>query len=106
MTTTAAERNEEQKLVGWTLRIGAWGSFLLIVVGLVLGQLHVGAGEWVLRAGFLLLMFTPALRILVAGLVFLHEKDYRYAMVSFTVLTIVVATSTLAMLKILPQLER
>jgi len=104
--TTAAERNEEQKLVGWTLRIGAWGSFALIVAGLVLGLMHVDAADFVLRSGFLLLMFTPALRIPVAGLVFLHEKDYRYAMVSFTVLTIVVVTSTLAMLKILPQLER
>ena len=104
--TTAAEKQEEQKLVGWTLRIGAWGSLALIVLGVTLGLAHPGAGEWVLRAGFLFLMFTPALRILVAGLVFLHEKDYRYALVSLTVLAIVVATSTLALLRILPQLER
>jgi len=104
--TTAAEQHEEQKLVGWTLRIGAWGSVSLIVLGLALGLLHEGAGEFVLRAGFLFLMFTPALRIMVAGLVFLHEKDYRYALVSLTVLAIVVTTSTLALLKILPQLEK
>ena len=104
--TTAAQQHEEQSLVGWTLRIGAWGSLALIVVGLVLGLLHAGAGDWVLRAGFLFLMFTPALRILVAGLVFLHEKDYRYALVSLTVLTIVVATSMLALMRILPQLEK
>jgi uncharacterized membrane protein len=104
--TTAAEKQEEQKLVGWTLRIGAWGSLALIVVGLVLGLLHAGVADWVLRAGFLFLMFTPALRIVVAGLVFLYEKDYRYALVSLTVLAIVVATSTLALLRILPQLEK
>ena len=104
--TTAAQQHEEQTLVGWTLRIGAWGSLALTVLGLVLGLVHPGAGEWVLRAGFLFLMFTPALRIVVAGFVFLHEKDYRYALVSLTVLAIVVATSTLALLKILPQLER
>ena len=103
---TEDQKHEEQKLVGWTLRIGAWGSLALIVLGLVLGLLHAGAGDMVLRAGFLFLMFTPALRILVAGLVFLHERDYRYALVSLTVLTIVVATSTLALMKILPQLER
>jgi uncharacterized membrane protein len=103
---TASERHEEAEIVGWTLRIGAWVSFVLIVAGLVLGMAHVAAAAWVLRAGILLLMFTPAVRILVAGIVFLHEKDYRYALVSFTVLTIVVATSTLALLKILPQLER
>ena len=104
--TTASERQEEQKLVGWTLRIGAWGSLALIVAGLLLELVHAGASDSVLRAGFLFLMFTPAVRIVVAGLVFLHEKDYRYALVSLTVLAIVGATSTLALLKILPQLER
>jgi uncharacterized membrane protein len=103
---TSSEKHEEQEIVGWTLRIGAWGSFALIVAGLALGLAHVAAAGWVLRAGILLLMFTPAVRILVAGIVFLFEKDYRYALVSFTVLTIVVATSTLALLKILPQLAR
>jgi uncharacterized membrane protein len=98
--------NEERELVGWTLRIGAWGSLVLIIAGLLLLVMHVGAGEWGLRAGFLFLMFTPAVRILVAGLVFLYEKDYRYALVSVTVLAIVVTTSALAMLGFLPQVER
>jgi uncharacterized membrane protein len=92
------KQNEERSSVGWTLRIGAWGSLVLIISGLLLLVAHVSFGEWVLRAGFLFLMFTPAIRILVAGLVFLHEKDYRYAVVSLTVLAIVVVTSTLAML--------
>jgi uncharacterized membrane protein len=51
-------------------------------------------------------MFTPALRIIVAGIVFFREHDYRYALVSLVVLTIVTATSLLAMLHVLPQLEK
>jgi uncharacterized membrane protein len=101
-----SQQQEEQSLVGWSLRLGAWLSFALIAIGFILSYVHAGAADWVLRAGFLLLMFTPAVRIMVAGIVFLHEKDYRYALVSLTVLTIVVATSVLAMLNILPQLER
>jgi uncharacterized membrane protein len=78
----------------------------LIVIGVLLGFVHAGVGDAVLRAGFLLLMFTPALRIVVAGIVFFREGDYRYGLVSLVVLTIVTATSVLAMLKILPQLEK
>jgi uncharacterized membrane protein len=78
----------------------------LIIAGTLVGFVHAEAGDIVLRAGFLLLMFTPALRIIVAGIVYLKEKDYRYALVSLVVLTIVTATSVLAMMKILPQLEK
>jgi uncharacterized membrane protein len=104
--TTEKERQDEGKIVGWTLRLGAYGSITLIVVGALMLLLHVGVGEFVLRAGFLLLMFTPALRILVAGIVFLTEKDYRYALVSIIVLTIVTATSVLSLMGILPRLEK
>jgi uncharacterized membrane protein len=103
---TQAQARDEGKIVGATLRIGAYGSLALIVLGLSLRFLHAGAGEFVLRAGFLLLMFTPALRIVVAGIVFFRDRDYKYALISLVVLTIVVGTSVLAMLKVLPQLEK
>jgi uncharacterized membrane protein len=105
MTTKQTSR-EEGHIVGLTLRIGAYGSITLIVLGTLLDFLHVGVGGIVLRAGFLFLMFTPALRIIVAGIVFFREHDYRYALVSLVVLTIVTATSVLAMLHVLPQLEK
>lgn len=104
--TTAQEHREEGRILGLTLRLGSYGSVALIVMGTLLGFVHTGIGDTVLRAGFLLLMFTPALRIIVAGIVYLREKDYRYALVSLVVLSIVTATSVLAMMKILPQLEK
>lgn len=103
---TSQERRDEGHIVGLTLRLGSYGSVGLIVAGVLLGLVQAGVGDVVLRAGFLLLMFTPALRIMVAGIVFFREGDYRYALVSFVVLTIVIATSVLAMTKILPQLEK
>jgi uncharacterized membrane protein len=103
---TRAERQEEGKILGWTLRAGSYGSVALILLGILLGFAHTGVGNGFLRAGFLLLMFTPAIRILVAGIVFLRERDYKYALVSAVVLTVVVVTSVLAILKVLPQLEK
>ena len=103
---TVHRLQDEGKILGWTLRIGAYGSVALIVLGMFLRFAHEGTGLGFLRAGFLLLMFTPAIRIVVAGIVFLKEKDYHYAVVSVVVLTVVVATSVLALLGILPQLEK
>jgi uncharacterized membrane protein len=101
---TTHQLQDEGKILGWTLRLGAYGSVALIVLGLFLRFAHEGLGF--LRAGFLLLMFTPAIRIVVAGIVFFRERDFHYAIVSVVVLTVVVATSVLALLGILPQLER
>jgi uncharacterized membrane protein len=103
---TQQERYREGQIVGWTLRLGAYGSLTLIVIGLLLMLVHPGAGEVILRAGFLLLMFTPALRIIVAGLVFFREGDYKYALVSAVVLTVVVGTSVLALMGVLKNFER
>jgi uncharacterized membrane protein len=100
------ERNREGKIVGWTLRVGAYAAVTLIVAGLVLMSVHAGTSDAVLRAGFLLLMFTPALRIMVAGVVFFRERDYKYVVVSLVVLAVVVTTSVLAITGRLPQLEK
>ena len=51
-------------------------------------------------------MFTPAIRIVVAGIMYLKEKDYRYVLVSAVVLAIMTATSVLSLMGILPQLEK
>ena len=103
---TNHELQDEGKILGWTLRLGAYGSVGLIVLGMFLRFAHEGVGQGFLRAGFLLLMFTPAIRIVVAGIVFLKERDYHYALVSAVVLTVVVLTSVLALVGILPQLEK
>lgn len=103
---TESERYREGQIVGWTLRLGAYASVALIVIGLLLIPFHERAGDVVLRSGFLFLMFTPALRIIVAGIVFFHEGDYKYALVSAVVLTVVVGTSVLAMMGVLKNFEK
>jgi len=77
------------RVLSLTLKFGAYTAFALIVAGLVL-QLIVPWGGRVVVAGLIVLLATPVLRIIAACLQFLRERDFRYALVSFGVLAIVV----------------
>jgi uncharacterized membrane protein len=77
------------RLLSHTLKFGAYTAFALIIAGLLL-QFAVPWGAKVAAAGLLVLLATPALRIVVACLQFLRERDFKYALVSFGVLAIVV----------------
>jgi uncharacterized membrane protein len=77
------------RVLSLTLKFGAYTAFALIVVGLVL-QFVASWGSRVAAAGLLVLLATPVLRIIVACLQFLRERDFKYALISFGVLTIVV----------------
>jgi uncharacterized membrane protein len=77
------------RVLSLTLKFGAYTAFTLIVAGLIL-QLAMLWGARVTVAGLLVLLATPVLRIVVAALQFLRERDFKYALVSFGVLAIVV----------------
>lgn len=77
------------RVLSLTLKFGAYTAFMLIVAGLLL-QFVAAWGIKVTAAGLLVLLATPVLRIIVAGLQFLRERDFRYALVSLGVLAIVV----------------
>lgn len=77
------------RVLSLTLKFGAYTAFALILAGLML-ELVVPWGSKVAAAGLLVLLATPMLRIIVACLQFLRERDFRYALVSFGVLAIVV----------------
>lgn len=55
--------------------------------------------------GIVLLMCTPITRVMVAAIVFWREGDRHYALISLGVFLILVTTSALAALKIMPTLE-
>jgi uncharacterized membrane protein len=77
------------RVLSLTLKLGAYTAFALIVAGLLL-QWAVAWGAKVTTAGLIVLLATPMLRIIVACLQFLRERDFKYALVSFGVLAIVV----------------
>ena len=84
------------RVLSLTLKFGAYTAFALILAGLML-QLIVLWGAKVAAAGLLVLLVTPVLRIIVACLQFLRERDFRYALVSFGVLAIVVLAYVLGL---------
>ena len=77
------------RVVALVLRVGAFSCFFIMLTGLLLGIfLHGSLPEQIERAGVLLMLATPAVRVLVAGILFLREKDWKYGAISFGVLTI------------------
>jgi uncharacterized membrane protein len=77
------------RVVALVLRVGAFSCFFIMLTGLLLGIfIHGSLPEKIERAGVLLMLATPAVRVLVAGVLFLREKDWKYGAISFGVLTI------------------
>jgi uncharacterized protein DUF1634 len=77
------------RVLSFTLKAGAYTAFALTVGGLLL-HWATPFGDKIVMAGLLALVATPALRIVVAGIQFLHERDFKYALVSLAVLAIVI----------------
>jgi uncharacterized membrane protein len=77
-----------------TLKIGAYSAFACILAGLIL---HF-AGAWgnqITIVGFLILLATPGLRIIVAAIQFLREREYKYVLISLGVLAVIVTAYVL-----------
>jgi uncharacterized membrane protein len=77
------------RVLALALKFGAYTAFALILAGLIL-QRFVPWGAKVATSGLVVLLATPVLRIIVACIQFLRERDFKYALVSFGVLAIVV----------------
>jgi uncharacterized membrane protein len=78
-----------ERMLALTLKIGAYSAFACIVTGLV-AHYFVGWGGKVTTMGFLILLATPGLRIVVAGIQFLRGREYKYALISLGVLAVIV----------------
>jgi uncharacterized membrane protein len=77
------------RVVALVLRVGAFGCFFIMLAGLVVGFFVAGrVSQDIERAGVLLMLATPVVRVLVAGVLFLREKDWKFGAISFGVLAI------------------
>jgi len=77
------------RVVALVLRIGAFGCFFIMLAGLLAALfIHGRIPQEIERAGVLLMLATPVVRVLVAGVLFLRERDWKYGAISFGVLTI------------------
>jgi uncharacterized membrane protein len=87
---------EFDRVVAMVLRVGAFSCFFVMLAGLLIG-LFVGGPipAEIERAGVLLMLATPVVRVLVAGILFLREKDWKYGAISFGVLAILLLGAVL-----------
>ena len=77
------------RAVALVLRVGAFGCFVIMLAGLMVGLFQTGQLSLAIeRAGVLLMLATPAVRVIVACFLFFREKDYRYGWISLGVLVI------------------
>ncbi len=86
-----SERREPafDRAVALVLRIGAFGCFFIMLAGLIAGLFMGGHIPLdIERAGVLLMLATPVVRVLVACVLFFRERDFKYGWISFGVLAI------------------
>lgn len=77
------------RAVALVLRTGAVGCFFIMLTGLIVGLFTTGRIPLEIeRAGVLLMLATPVVRVAVACFLFFREKDFRYGWISLGVLII------------------
>jgi uncharacterized membrane protein len=77
------------RIVALVLRTGAFACFFVMLAGLITSLFTKGPIPLEIeRAGVLLMLATPVVRVIVACFLFFREKDYRYGYVSLGVFVI------------------
>lgn len=82
------------RAVAMVLRVGAFSCFFVMLAGLIDGLfVHGRIPLDIERAGVLLMLATPIVRVLVACFLFFREKDWMYGWISLGVLVILMLGS-------------
>jgi uncharacterized membrane protein len=82
------------RVVALVLRIGAFGCFFIMLTGVSVGLFVSGHIPLdIERAGVLLMLATPVVRVVVACFLFFREKDWKYGWISLGVLVILMLGS-------------
>jgi uncharacterized membrane protein len=86
------------RAVAMVLRIGAFACFFVMLAGLIDGLFMTGRIPLdIERAGVLLMLATPVVRVIVACILFFREKDQRYGLISLGVLVILMLGAVFGM---------
>jgi uncharacterized membrane protein len=82
------------RAVAMVLRVGAFSCFFVMLTGMLTGLFISGPiPREIERAGVLLMLATPAVRVMVACFLFFREKDRKYGLISLGVLVILLLGS-------------
>lgn len=94
MTTGRLER-----AIGIVLRAGVVTSSLCLGVGLILSFVGAGgASSALLQIGIIVLLATPAARVLVSIVEYVHERDWAFVTLTAIVLVELAASAVAALL--------
>jgi uncharacterized membrane protein len=70
-------------VLSWVLRTGVMAGAVFMAIGLF-------AGANVIWLGVFILALTPLLRVIIAGLLFLSQKDVKYFIIALYVISVLV----------------
>ncbi len=87
--TPARLENQMEGRVAFLLRYGTWVASIATGCGLALAVFDPALGTHTATAGIALFILLPSLRVLLMLVVFVRERDYRFAGIAALVLTII-----------------
>ena len=94
------ELSRLETIIGRVLRAGVIGSAVLLGAGLIgYAARNPSAGDWLLRAGLIVLMTIPATRILASFVDAVHRRDRLLAWATAFVLLVMALTVALSIPK-------
>ena len=93
----SADTARLEAMIGEVLRVGTIASSTLLAIGLVmaLAGYRSGVGRLLLEAGLVILLATPATRVVVSAIEYVRERDWVFVVLTLVVL-LALAGSVLA----------
>ena len=89
-----AREPEFDRAVALVLRIGAFAAFFVMLAGVVAAVIVEGRiAARIELAGVMIMLITPVVRVFVAMVLFVREKDWKYGAISGGVLLILLLGS-------------
>ena len=81
------------RIVSKALKLGAYLGFAILAVALVATFVAPNLAVLLSRVGVIVMIVTPPFRLLIAAIVFLYERDYRYVAITSGVLLILLLSA-------------
>ena len=81
------------RIVSQSLKLGAYLGFVILLGALVAFFVAPGYAALLGKIGVIVMIVTPPFRLLIAMLVFLHEKDYKFVAITSGVLLILLLSA-------------
>jgi uncharacterized membrane protein len=101
MSEERAPGGNLERILGRVLLMGVVVSTSLLAIGLALSVAAPSgrAGDYSLQAGLVVLMVTPAMRVLVSCAEYVRERDWAFAGLTGVVLAVLLGSLLMAVLK-------